>query len=37
VTNNTSQSYLNGYLAFTNYTSNIFYLLASYHFDTAKH
>jgi len=29
-------SYLNGYLAFTNYTSNIVYLLATYRFDTVK-
>ncbi|HEV2977893.1 MAG TPA: MtrB/PioB family outer membrane beta-barrel protein [Casimicrobiaceae bacterium] len=36
VTNNTSQSYLNGYLAFTNYNENIVYLLASYKFDTFK-
>jgi outer membrane receptor protein involved in Fe transport len=36
VTTNTAQSYLNGYLAFTNYTANIVYLLASYHFDTVK-
>jgi len=36
VSNNTSQSYLNGYNAFTNYTANIVYLLASYHFDTVK-
>jgi MtrB/PioB family decaheme-associated outer membrane protein len=34
VTNNTSQSYLNGYYAFTNYTANIVYLLAGYRFDT---
>jgi MtrB/PioB family decaheme-associated outer membrane protein len=34
VTTNTSQSYLNGYLAFTNYTANIVYLLASYRFET---
>jgi len=33
VSNNTSQSYLNGYNAFTNSTANIFYLLASYRFD----
>jgi MtrB/PioB family decaheme-associated outer membrane protein len=33
VSNNTSQSYLNGYLAFTNYDANIVYLLASYKFD----
>jgi MtrB/PioB family decaheme-associated outer membrane protein len=37
VSNNTGQSYLNGYLAFTNYTSNIVYLLATYRFDTVKH
>ena len=36
VTNNTGQSYLNGYLAFNNYTSNIVYLLATYRFDTTK-
>jgi MtrB/PioB family decaheme-associated outer membrane protein len=36
VTNNTAQSYLNGFNAFTNYTANIVYLLATYHFDTAK-
>jgi MtrB/PioB family decaheme-associated outer membrane protein len=36
VTNNTSQSYLNGYLAFTNYTSNIFYVLATYRFNTLR-
>jgi hypothetical protein len=29
VTTNVSQSYLNGYLAFTNYNANIFYLLAT--------
>jgi MtrB/PioB family decaheme-associated outer membrane protein len=34
VSNNTSQSYLNGYLAFNNYNSNIVYLLATYKFDT---
>jgi len=34
VTNNTAQSYLNGYLAFTNYNANIFYLLATYKFAT---
>jgi len=32
VSNNTSQSYLNGYLAFNNYQANIFYLLATYRF-----
>jgi MtrB/PioB family decaheme-associated outer membrane protein len=32
----TSQSYLNGYLAFTNYNQNIVYLLATYKFDTFK-
>jgi len=32
VTTNTAQSYLNGYLAFTNYNANIFYLLATYKF-----
>ena len=36
VSNNTSQSYLNGFNAFTNYTANIVYVLASYHFDTVK-
>jgi MtrB/PioB family decaheme-associated outer membrane protein len=36
VSNNTSQSYLNGFNAFTNYTSNIVYLLATYRFDTVK-
>ena len=36
VSNNTGQSYLNGYNAFTNYNANIFYLLATYHFDTVK-
>jgi hypothetical protein len=36
LSNNTGQSYLNGYLAFTNYTANIVYLLATYRFDTAK-
>jgi MtrB/PioB family decaheme-associated outer membrane protein len=34
VTTSTSQSYLNGYLAFTNYNANIVYLLATYKFDT---
>ena len=33
VTNNTGQSYLNGYRAFTNADANIFYLLATYKFD----
>ena len=32
VTNNTSQSYLNGFNAFRPYTSNIFYALATYRF-----
>jgi len=32
VTTNTSQSYLNGYLAFTNYNANVVYLLATYKF-----
>jgi len=36
VTNNTSQSYLNGFNAFNNYETNIVYLLANYHFDTIK-
>ena len=36
VTTNTSQSYLNGYLAFTNYNANIVYLLATYKFDTIR-
>jgi MtrB/PioB family decaheme-associated outer membrane protein len=34
VTNNTGQSYLNGYRAFTNGDANIFYLLASFRFGT---
>jgi len=34
VSNNTSQSYLNGYLAFNNYNANIVYLFATYKFDT---
>jgi len=34
VTNNTSQSYLNGYLAFNNYNANIVYLFATYKFNT---
>jgi MtrB/PioB family decaheme-associated outer membrane protein len=32
VTNNTSQSYLNGFNAFTPYKANIFYLLGTYRF-----
>ena len=32
VTNNTGQSYLNGYRAFTNADANIFYVLATYKF-----
>ena len=32
VTTNVSQSYLNGFNAFTNYKSNIFYALATYRF-----
>ena len=32
VTNNTSQSYLNGYNAFTPYEANIYYLVGTYHF-----
>ena len=32
VTNNTSQSYLNGYNAFTPYKANIYYLIGTYHF-----
>lgn len=36
VTTNASQSYLNGFYAFTNYTANIVYVLATYHFDTIK-
>jgi len=36
VTTNTSQSYLNGFNAFTNYNANIVYLLATYRFDTVK-
>jgi MtrB/PioB family decaheme-associated outer membrane protein len=32
VSNNTSQSYLNGFNAFTNYKANIFYALATYRF-----
>ena len=36
VTTNTSQSYLNGFNAFTNYESNIVYLLATYRFDTIR-
>jgi hypothetical protein len=32
VTNNTSQSYLNGFNAFRPYTANIFYALATYKF-----
>jgi MtrB/PioB family decaheme-associated outer membrane protein len=32
VTTNTSQTYLNGYNAFTPYKANIFYLLGTYHF-----
>jgi len=32
VTNNASQSYLNGYNAFTPYEANIYYLVATYHF-----
>jgi hypothetical protein len=32
VTNNTGQSYLNGYRAFTNGDANIFYVLATYKF-----
>jgi len=34
VSNNTSQSYLNGYLAFNNYNANIVFLRATYKFDT---
>lgn len=34
VTNNTAQSYLNGYLAFNNYNANVVYLLATYKFAT---
>jgi hypothetical protein len=34
VSNNTSQSYLNGYLAFNNYNANIVYVFATYKFDT---
>jgi hypothetical protein len=33
VSTNTGQSYLNGYNAFTNYVSNIVYLLATYKFN----
>ena len=36
VTTNTSQSYLNGYLAFNNYNANIVYLQATYKFDTVS-
>jgi MtrB/PioB family decaheme-associated outer membrane protein len=36
VSNNTSQSYFNGFNAFTNYDANIVYLYASYKFDTVK-
>jgi len=36
VTTNASQSYLNGYYAFTNYNANIFYLLASYRFTVPR-
>ena len=36
VTTSTSQSYLNGYLAFNNYNANIFYVLATYKFDTFR-
>jgi MtrB/PioB family decaheme-associated outer membrane protein len=32
VTTNTSQSYLNGYNAFTPYKANIYYLVGTYHF-----
>ena len=32
VANNTSQSYLNGYNAFTPYEANIYYLVGTYHF-----
>jgi MtrB/PioB family decaheme-associated outer membrane protein len=32
VTTNTSQSYLNGYNAFTPYEANIYYLIGTYHF-----
>jgi hypothetical protein len=32
VTNNTAQSYLNGYRAFTNADANIFYVLATFKF-----
>ena len=32
VSNNTSQSYLNGFNAFTNYKANIFYVLGTYRF-----
>jgi hypothetical protein len=32
VTNNVSQSYLNGYNAFTPYKANIYYLIGTYHF-----
>lgn len=32
VTTNTSQSYLNGYNAFTPYKANIYYLIGTYHF-----
>ena len=34
VSTNASQSYLNGYYAFTNYNANIVYLLATYRFAT---
>jgi len=37
VTTNVSQSYLNGFNAFTNYEANIVYLLATYRFDTVRH
>ena len=36
VTNSTTQSYLNGYRAFTNADANIFYLLATYKFDLRR-
>jgi MtrB/PioB family decaheme-associated outer membrane protein len=32
----TQNSYLNGFYAFTNYTANIVYVLATYRFDTVK-
>ena len=36
VSTNTGQSYLSGYNAFTNYVSNIVYVLATYKFDTFR-